>query len=77
MVKLVPVNYAIRLGDPREPPHRPPRPVWCWSQPHLPVRLLARYKDALVSRRFFNTSLYSFPRLLYVPEQASGLGGLY
>jgi hypothetical protein len=48
---------------PRDRPHRPPPPVWRRTRPHLPAPSVARYKDALVPRRFSNNSLASFGSL--------------
>src|SRR5580698_4200774 len=57
ILKNAPVNYDFRLSG---LPHRPPRPVWHRSRPHLPARPSPRYKDALVPAVFPNDSLAPF-----------------
>ena len=56
----VSVNYALRFSGPVTALTACRVRYGCRSQPHLPVRSFARYKDALVPRRFSNNSLPPF-----------------
>jgi hypothetical protein len=83
MVKNAPVNYAMRFSGPVTT--SPPAASGMVSDPTSSASPFARYKDALVPRRFSNNSLASFcslplshlSHLPAPPPRASGRAELH